>query len=87
MDLSKLTETLQATLGGTLPNVLGALGILILGWFVALAVRAGVRKGLGMSETSISDCVPPPVPTWTLKVGQRQDIYYLILLLVLVGIF
>ena len=48
MDMSKLLETLQTTLGGTLPSILGALGILILGWFVAMAVRAGVRKGLGM---------------------------------------
>ncbi len=34
MAMSKLTETLQVNLGETLPNVLGALGILILGWVV-----------------------------------------------------
>ena len=52
MDLSKLFETLQETLGGTLPGVLGALGILILGWLVAMAVRAGIRKGLGMLQVN-----------------------------------
>ncbi|MBA3614422.1 MAG: hypothetical protein H0W49_16240, partial [Nitrospirales bacterium] len=46
--MSKLTETLQVNLGETLPNVLGALGILLLGWIMALIVRAGIRKGLGM---------------------------------------
>ena len=50
MDMTKLTETLQETLGSSLPGILGALAILIIGWFVATLIRAGVRKGLGLIQ-------------------------------------
>ena len=36
MDLTKLIESLQSTLGQNLPSILGALGILIVGWLVAV---------------------------------------------------
>ena len=86
MDLSKLTETLQATLGGTLPSVLGALGILILGWFVALAVRAGVRKGLGMLK--LNQRLSASTGTeMNIEGGTAAVIYYIVLLIVLVGFF
>ncbi|MCW5785327.1 MAG: mechanosensitive ion channel [Nitrospirales bacterium] len=86
MDLSKLTETLQATLGGTLPSVLGALGILILGWFVALAVRAGVRKGLGMLK--LNQRLSATTGTeMNIEGGTAAVIYYIVLLIVLVGFF
>lgn len=86
MDMSKLIETLQATLGGTLPSVLGALGILILGWFVAMAVRAGIRKGLGFIN------VNHRLRTTTgaeidIEGGAAAGVYYVVLLLVLVAFF
>jgi len=86
MDLSKLIETLQETLGGTLPSVLGALGILILGWFVAMAVRAGIRKGLGMLKVNqrLHSTTGSEVD---IEGGAAAGIYYLVLLLVLVGFF
>lgn len=46
--LQTLSASLQASLGGSLPQLLGALAICILGWFVAVAVRAAARKGLSM---------------------------------------
>ena len=86
MDLSKLTETLQATLGGTLPSVLGALGILILGWFVALAVRGGVRKVLGMLK--LNQRLSASTGTeMNIEGGTAAVIYYIVLLIVLVGFF
>ena len=48
MDFTHLWETLQGSLGTTVPSVLGALGILIVGWIVAVVVRAVLRRGLGL---------------------------------------
>ena len=51
MDLQTLANSLQTTLGAQRPGILGALGILIIGWLVAVAARAGehwlsrLRKG------------------------------------------
>ncbi|MFA6614827.1 MAG: mechanosensitive ion channel, partial [Hydrogenophaga sp.] len=42
-----LWESLQSTLGGHIPQLLGALGIFILGWVIAVLVRAGARRSLG----------------------------------------
>lgn len=86
MDMSKLTETLQATLGATLPSVMGALGILVLGWFVAMAVRAGVRKGLGMLNIN-QRLRSTTGAEMDIEGGTAAGIYYLILLLVLVAFF
>ncbi|WNM60527.1 mechanosensitive ion channel [Candidatus Nitrospira neomarina] len=84
--MSKLTETLQVNLGETLPNVLGALGILILGWIVALVVRAGIRKGLGMLNVN-QRLRSTTGTTMDVEGGTAVGIYYLILLLVLVAFF
>lgn len=46
--LSTLWASLQGSLGANLPQVLGALAIFIVGWFVAALVKAGARKGLGL---------------------------------------
>lgn len=47
MNDNALWSSLQNSLGGDFPALLGALGILIVGWIVAVIVRAGVRRGLG----------------------------------------
>ncbi|MDD3786165.1 MAG: mechanosensitive ion channel, partial [Hydrogenophaga sp.] len=47
MDMHTLWESLQSTLGGHIPQLLGALGIFILGWVIAVLVRAGARRSLG----------------------------------------
>lgn len=44
MDFSTLFNSLQGQLGQHLPNILGALLILIGGWLVAVVVRAGLRR-------------------------------------------
>jgi len=86
MDMSKLFETLQETLGGTLPGVLGALGVLVLGWLVAMAVRAGVKKGLGILKVNQRLRVTTGAEM-DIEGGTAAGIYYLILLLVLVAFF
>ena len=52
MDLSALATSLQTTLGAHLPGVLGALGILVVGYIVAVVVRAGVRRLLGAMKVT-----------------------------------
>ena len=52
MDLSTLFTSLQSTLGATLPAILGALGILIIGWLVAVIARAGTRRLLGLLKVN-----------------------------------
>ncbi|GAA6142487.1 mechanosensitive ion channel [Hydrogenophaga sp. 5NK40-0174] len=47
MSNNALWNSLQNSLGGDFPALLGALGILVIGWIIAVVVRAGVRKGLG----------------------------------------
>ncbi len=44
MDFTTLFNSLQGQLGQHLPSILGALVILIGGWFVAVVVRAGLRR-------------------------------------------
>lgn len=40
-------DAVQAGLGGQVPQLLGALAVLVVGWIAALLVRAGARRGLG----------------------------------------
>ena len=49
MALDTLFASMQGSLGAQLPALLGALGILVIGWFLALLVRAGSRRLLGMA--------------------------------------
>ena len=86
MDMTRLTETLQETLGSSLPGILGALGILVIGWIVATVIRAGVRKGLGFLQ--LNKRMETTTGTgMDLEGSTASALYYLILLFVLVGFF
>jgi hypothetical protein len=86
MDVTKLLETLQVTLGSTLPGLLGALGILVIGWLVALIVRAGVRKGMGLLQ--LNQRLRTSTGTeMDVEGGLAVGVYYLVFLLVLVAFF
>ena len=50
MDTSKLVDTLQATLGETLPTVLGALAILVVGWVIARDHSWGSAEIFGIPQ-------------------------------------
>ena len=47
MNMNTLWESLQSALGGHIPQLMGALGIFVLGWLLAVLVRAGARRSLG----------------------------------------
>lgn len=49
MNTNALWDSLQSNLGTHIPQLLGALAIFILGWFIAVLVRAATRKTLGFS--------------------------------------
>jgi len=46
-ELNAMWDAIQVSLGGQIPQLLGALAILIIGWLIAVLVRAGMRRGLG----------------------------------------
>lgn len=48
MDMNALWASLQSTLGGQIPQLLGALAIFVIGWIIAVSIRAATRRGLGM---------------------------------------
>ena len=48
MDNRSILLSLQDTLSGELPSILGAIVILIAGWLLAVIVKAGIRKALGL---------------------------------------
>ena len=86
MDFSALTTSLQNTLGSNLPHILGALGILVVGWLIAVIVRAGVLRLLSL--LSVNQRI-------TESTGQKLDVqkgiavgvFWLIMLLTLLGMF
>ncbi len=86
METSKLLESLQGSLGTTIPTVLGAIAILLFGWIAALVARAGIRKGLGMLgvDRRIQSSTGHGVE---LEKMVAAGVYYLILILVLIGFF
>jgi hypothetical protein len=49
MNMSALWASLQNNLGNHIPQLLGALAIFVGGWFLAVLVRAAVRKALGFA--------------------------------------
>jgi hypothetical protein len=50
MEFDQLVGSLQTSLGSQLPSLLGALGVLVLGWIAALIVRAAANRILHMAK-------------------------------------
>lgn len=44
----EILKSLQQTLGAQLPGIMGAVAILFVGWVLAVVIRAGTRKALGI---------------------------------------
>jgi hypothetical protein len=86
MDLSTLANSLQTTLGTQLPRLLGALGILVIGWLLAVSVRAGVNRLLALLR--VNDRIEESTGQ---KVGVERGIavgvFWLIILVTLVAVF
>lgn len=50
MNLDAFFASLQSSLGGNLPQIVGAVAILAIGWLIAVVARAAVRRGLGLLQ-------------------------------------
>ena len=86
MDMTKLYESIQGTLGETLPSIFGALAILIVGWLIATIIRAGVRKSLGFLKLN-QRLRSSSGTEMDLESGIAAGLYYLILIMVLIAFF
>lgn len=85
MEQETMWGALGASLGGSLPTVFGALAILVVGWFVAVSLRAALRRLLAMSGLNrrLKDAV-----------GQEMDaeraltlgVFWLVLLVTLIAV-
>lgn len=86
MDFSVLTTSLQNTLGAHLPNILGALGILVVGWLIAVGARAGVMRLLAL--ISVNQRIRESTgQALDVERGIAIGVFWLILLLTLLGMF
>ena len=86
MDLSALASSLQTTLGEHLPGILGALGILVLGWVIAVVARAGTRRLLGMLKVN-QRIEESSHQRMNVESGISIGIFWLVMLVTLVGVF
>ena len=86
MDLSDFLTALENTVGAYLPKIAGALGILIVGWLIAVIARAGARKLLGALKVDhrITESTKQVAQVETIIAG---GLFWLILLITAVGVF
>ena len=85
-DLNAMWSTVQTALGGQIPHLLGALAILVLGWLVAVVVRAGARRGLGLLGLNkrFAQLTGEPV---NLERGVAIALFWVVLLFTLAAVF
>ncbi len=85
--MQKLLDSLGGTIGEALPGVVGALIILLLGWLVALIIRAALKKTLGLCK--LNDRMNRNAIDSKLDVesGIATGGYYVALLIVLLAVF
>lgn len=86
MDWNAFVAQMTNSLGETVPSIIGALGLLIVGWFVAVIVRAvigGVLKRLKVNERLASSTGNE----MNVSGGIAKGAYYVVMLIVLVAFF
>lgn len=84
--MTKFIDTFQGKLGESLPNVMGALAILIVGWLVAVVIRAAIRKGLSLLKAN-ERIASSTGATMNVESGVAAGVYYVLLLLVFLAFF
>jgi hypothetical protein len=86
MDVKALFDAMLTTLGENLPGILGAIAILIVGWFVAIMVRIIVRRALQFAR--LNDGIRSTTgKEIDVAGGVAKGAYYLVLLLALIAFF
>ncbi len=86
MDFSVLTSKLQEALGGQLPQIFGALGLIAIGWIAAVLLRAGTRRLLKMLKVDarIEESTGQKVGV---EAGIALGVFWLIILVTVVAVF
>lgn len=86
MDLTSFLAALENTVGSYLPKIAGALGILAVGWLVAVIARAGTRKLLSALKVDrrIAESTQQATQVESIIAG---GLFWLILLVTAVGVF
>lgn len=86
MDLSAFSTSIQNALGAQLPSILGAIGILVVGYVIALVARATVRKLLSMVKVNsfVGHSVGKPMDV---EGGVSLVAFWFVLLATLLGVF
>jgi hypothetical protein len=86
MNFATFIESLQSTLGTHVPSIIGALALLIVGWFLAVLVRAGVRKSL--SALKVNERIGETTDeAMDVERGVAVGAFWLIILITLIGVF
>ncbi len=86
MDVKALMDSMLSTLGEKLPGILGAIAILIVGWFIAIIVRVIVRRALRFAR--LNDGIRSTTGSeMDVAGGIAAGAYYVVLLLALIGFF
>lgn len=84
--MNALFTSLQNTLGTHIPQILGALAIFVLGWLVAVVVKAAARKGLGF--LGVNHRFGKLTGTGVdIEGGVALGVFWLVILLTLVAVF
>ena len=86
MDFSAIGNSLGTALGAEAPRILGAIVILIIGWIVAVFVRAGIRRLLAAVRLNkrIADTTEQK---FDLETVVSAAAFWLIILIALIGMF
>jgi len=86
MDFSALFASLQNTLGAHLLNIAGALGILIVGWLIAVLARAGTMRLLELLSVNlrIRESTGQSIDV---EKGIAIGVFWVILLVTVIGVF
>lgn len=86
MDMSVFSTSVQNALGAHLPNILGAIGVLVVGYVLALLARAAVRKLLSLAR--VNHLVGSSVgKSMDIEGGVSLGAFWLVLLATLLGVF
>lgn len=85
MDLHTFSQALQHSLGAHIPQILGALAILTLGWLLAVMARAGTRRLLRLARLNqrIGESAGTPIDAETFA---STAVFWLVLLATLVAV-
>lgn len=86
MDMSVFSTSLQNALGAQLPGILGAIGVLVVGYVLALLARAAVRKLLAMAKVNsfVGHAAGKPMD---IEGGVSLGAFWFILLATLLAVF